>query len=76
MPKDVKWAIDLYIQEKKQYHGEAISVQNYKEFGHYTQVIWNNTTHVGCAEVTGKYGSYVVCHYYPSGNVIGKKPYY
>jgi hypothetical protein len=75
-PSDVKWAIDLYIKEKRHYHGEVISVENFKEFGHYTQVVWKNTTHVGCAEVTGKYGSFVVCQYYPSGNVIGQKPYH
>jgi|GEM_PF-801909 len=74
-PEDVKWAVDLYVREKKYYHGEEISFQNYIEFGHYTQVIWNNTTHVGCAEVRGKYGSFVVCQYYPAGNMIGKKPF-
>jgi uncharacterized protein YkwD len=52
--------------------------------GHYTQIVWAQTTHVGCAAKTcttnspfGSKGSWEiwVCNYSPPGNFIGKKPY-
>lgn len=53
--------------------------------GHYTQLVWRNTTSVGCARNTCTTGSpflpqfptwtIVVCDYAPPGNVIGQRPY-
>ncbi|KAF2624398.1 PR-1-like protein [Macroventuria anomochaeta] len=50
--------------------------------GHFTQLVWRNTSTVGCArtECNGSQkggkgdapGWYVVCEYYPTGNVIGQ----
>jgi hypothetical protein len=43
--------------------------------GHFTQLVWRNTTTVGCGVVdcTGKNGLegyYLVCEYWPPGNVV------
>ncbi|SEU33176.1 CAP domain-containing protein [Stigmatella erecta] len=56
-----------------------------KMCGHYTQVVWRNTTHVGCAKRTCTKNSPFgkdfptwdlwVCNYAPPGNVVGQKPY-
>ncbi|ADO72853.1 CAP domain-containing protein [Stigmatella aurantiaca] len=56
-----------------------------KMCGHYTQVVWRNTTHVGCAKHTCTKNSpfgkdfptwdFWVCNYAPPGNVVGQKPY-
>jgi uncharacterized protein YkwD len=43
--------------------------------GHYTQIIWKNTTSVGCALATNGTTDYLVCRYAPAGNIIGQKPY-
>ena len=47
-----------------------------KSCGHYTQIVWKNTTEVGCANAICSDASQVwVCNYSPAGNVIGQKPY-
>lgn len=44
------------------------------DVGHYTQLVWKNTTSVGCAGVAGSDGNYrLVCRYSPPGNVIGQR---
>jgi pathogenesis-related protein 1 len=49
------------------------------ECGHYTQVVWRGTTHVGCASAgcptDGMNATVWVCNYRPAGNVIGERPY-
>ncbi|CAH00272.1 CAP domain-containing protein [Kluyveromyces lactis] len=42
--------------------------------GHFTQLVWKNTSKLGCAFIRcGQYyGQYTVCEYDPPGNVIGK----
>ncbi len=48
---------------------------NWSDVGHYTQIIWRNTTDVGCAKSTGGGYDYFVCRYSPPGNYIGQKVY-
>lgn len=47
-----------------------------KSCGHYTQVVWKNSTEIGCAKaVCNDYSQVWVCNYAPAGNMIGSKPY-
>lgn len=46
--------------------------------GHYTQIVWRDTTHLGCAlhDCPGlAYHSSVVCDYGPGGNIGTQAPY-
>jgi pathogenesis-related protein 1 len=46
--------------------------------GHYTQIVWRDTTKVGCGISTCAgltYGHSIVCDYGPGGNVNGQRPY-
>ncbi|MCK5899005.1 MAG: DUF4214 domain-containing protein [Methylococcales bacterium] len=61
--------------EKQLYNGDAISNDNFKEVGHYTQMVWSRTTGVGCATSTCNNQITVVCNYTPQGNIIGEKPF-
>lgn len=50
--------------------------------GHFTQVVWKNSTQLGCGAAEGRAtvegrqfnAFYVVCHYAPAGNVTGDFP--
>jgi uncharacterized protein YkwD len=56
-----------------------------KVCGHYTQVVWRDTTQVGCATAictkNSPFGARApkwqlwVCNYTPPGNYVGRKPY-
>jgi Cysteine-rich secretory protein family len=54
---------------------EVSSTGNWADVGHYTQMIWKNTTAVGCAVATGGGMDVLVCRYNPSGNFIGQPVY-
>lgn len=44
--------------------------------GHYTQMIWSTTTHMGAALATCPNGGQIwVCNYDPPGNWVGEKAY-
>lgn len=42
--------------------------------GHYTQLIWRGTTHVGCAVEQRGDRSLLACRYSPPGNIDGLRP--
>jgi len=68
--------VNDWATEKKEYKGEKISVSNYEKFGHYTQVVWENTKFVGCGKAKCNDGEEIwVCNYSPAGNYIGEYPY-
>ena len=44
--------------------------------GHYTQIVWRDTTQLGCGLATGRDGmSKLVCRYDPPGNYLRQVPY-
>ena len=44
--------------------------------GHFTQVVWRATELVGCGAAKAVDGSfYLVCNYWPGGNILGIRPY-
>lgn len=49
---------------------------NWYDVGHYTQIIWKNTVHVGCGSAVGSDGYLrLVCRYHPPGNYVGETVY-
>ncbi len=75
-------AMQGWANEKKQYTYETNSCAAGKVCGHYTQVVWRNTTEVGCAIAVcsnnpkpGWFAKLMICNYRPAGNVGKQKPY-
>ncbi len=45
------------------------------DVGHYTQVVWSGTTHVGCAVASRGDRSILACRYSPPGNIDGGRAF-
>lgn len=48
---------------------------DYHDVGHYTQMIWEKTEKVGCGSAISLGRRYLVCRYYPAGNIMGYPVY-
>ena len=66
---------NLWASERSDYDfGTAISGSNFQAFGHYTQIVWENTTALGCGMATCGGSTVVVCEYGTAGNFLGQTP--
>lgn len=48
---------------------------SWHDVGHYTQMIWGGTRSVGCAVASNADDDFLVCRYFPAGNVYGGDPF-
>jgi uncharacterized protein YkwD len=53
---------------------DITTTKSWADVGHYTQMIWYNTTAVGCAVTSNGTDDWLVCRYGPPGNWIGRNP--
>lgn len=69
--------VQSWIDEKQwyDYDSDSCSAAPPDSCGHFTQVVWKDTTLLGCAWASGGGSDYLVCNYYPPGNYTGQKPY-
>jgi pathogenesis-related protein 1 len=69
--------VDAWARERANYDHASNSCASGKVCGHYTQVVWADTTTVGCGTVVCEdtREQIWVCHYQPAGNWIGRAPY-
>ena len=71
-------AVALWASEKQYYTYATNSCASGQICGHYTQVVWRDSIHVGCAIQTCSnvaYPNTVVCNYGPGGNYGNQQPY-
>jgi uncharacterized protein YkwD len=68
-----------WVSEKNNYKGEPFDPTTQTNasnvYAHYTQMVWNNTSQIGCGTDSGGGVDYVVCRYTPPGNILGQTPY-
>uniref|UniRef100_A0A7N0V410 SCP domain-containing protein n=1 Tax=Kalanchoe fedtschenkoi TaxID=63787 RepID=A0A7N0V410_KALFE len=68
-------AVKLWAGEKAYYDASSNSCIR-GECLHYTQVVWANSTRLGCAKVRcDNGGTFITCNYDPPGNVVGWRPF-
>lgn len=67
--------VDGWVAERKHFRPgifpNVSKTRNWADVGHYTQLIWKTTTHVGCAKASATDNDYLVCRYSPPGNWEG-----
>lgn len=75
-------AVVSWAEEVADYDYNSNSCTPNRMCGHYTQIVWRDSTEVGCAfkdcafvEGAGFGGRLWVCRYNPPGNYVGERPY-
>lgn len=71
---DAERAVDMWAGEGADYTYEPKYAFD-TNTGHYTQIVWRSTQHIGCASASCSGSNVVVCRYDPPGNYIGQKIY-
>ncbi|XP_063824559.1 venom allergen 5-like [Ostrinia nubilalis] len=79
---DANLALTAWFDEHKDYTYGPLSSSDFggpNQIGHYTQMAWSDSTHLGCAisqfNMSGWNKFMVVCNYGPTGNYLGQRPY-
>ncbi|GJN34767.1 hypothetical protein PR202_gb23462 [Eleusine coracana subsp. coracana] len=69
-------AVARWVEERDGYDCRSNRCARKRGCGHYTQVVWAATKHLGCAAVECRNGgTFVVCSYDPPGNIHEEAPY-
>lgn len=67
--------IDAFIREKSDFRPgifpNVTKSGNWTNVGHYTQLVWPETKEIGCAIAENRMDEFLVCRYWPAGNVRG-----
>lgn len=75
---DAEDMVRAWLRERRLFHNgmfPAISTTgSWRDAGHYSQIIWHDTTDVGCGIAEGEHWEFLVCRYSPAGNVYSRKP--
>ncbi|KAJ8764739.1 hypothetical protein K2173_009127 [Erythroxylum novogranatense] len=72
-------AVTMWASEKSNYDhasNSCVGGDDDESCLHYTQVVWQNTVHLGCGRAKCLNGWwFVTCNYDPVGNIVGQRPY-
>uniref|UniRef100_A0A182T6H8 SCP domain-containing protein n=1 Tax=Anopheles maculatus TaxID=74869 RepID=A0A182T6H8_9DIPT len=66
-------AVDSWYSEIKNYtFGASDPGNNFSNVGHFTQIVWKDSQHLGVGMAAKGTSVFVVCNYDPPGNVYGR----
>ncbi|XP_010904557.1 pathogenesis-related protein 1-like [Elaeis guineensis] len=69
-------AVNDWVSERQYYDYASNSCAVGQVCGHYTQVVWAKSVHIGCSRVACDNGdTFITCNYDPPGNYVGERPY-
>lgn len=75
----VEARVDAWLREKRDFVPGVFPNNSrtgrVQDVGHYTQIVWRDTTRVGCAMATGPVEDVLVCRYAEPGNWRGERPF-
>ena len=67
--------VNAFAEEKRHFRQGTFPhisrTGNWRDVGHYTQVVWHGTREVGCAVARNQRDDFLVCRYWPAGNTYG-----
>lgn len=67
--------LGLWSAEDTSFVYEKLTSTDVTTFGHYSQLIWRNTSYVGCAIASCSTFQFAVCDYAEGGNYLNQYPY-
>jgi len=67
--------VQSWYDEIESYDYATGRTRDGKEIGHFTQVVWANSTEVGCAVARCGQENLMVCNYTPQGNFFGSEEF-
>lgn len=74
-----RFMIGSFLAERRYFIDGAFphisTTGRWQDAGHYSQVVWRNTRKVGCAVAHNRENDFLVCRYWPAGNIYGQKAY-
>lgn len=69
------WSIEKTMFIPTALHPDVSTTKNWPDVGHYSQMVWSDTSRVGCAVARGSGKDILVCRYEPIGNWRGKRAF-
>ena len=76
---DYREMIGHWVAEKRDFVNGVTPAfsrtSKWEDVAHYTQIVWRNSTAVGCAMASNDRDDYLVCRYSPPGNVVGERTF-
>ena len=70
-----RYMVEAFAAEKRHFKPGTFPhisrTGNWRDVGHYTQVVWHGTKEIGCAVARNQRDDFLVCRYWPAGNTYG-----
>lgn len=74
-PSGAGAVVGSWTDEAQHYNARKNKCARGEVCGHYTQVVWADSTELGCAMASCGSAQVWVCNYDPPGNFVGQKPF-